>query len=290
MELLGSYELLERENEKLQKENGELKLMVGLIKTNMELRSQLGLPAEDRSADSAALSNSQRKAGVAGQTSTLVWDETLEEGRFSSHLQKMPHKTSSPLNLSSPGKESLAVNSHNENVSLDKRSRNEPLTTPDMTDPVQQSQERVVGEIAFQLDRRILSYVFSGQTRLYGFTVFNIPDKIIQVSTNLVSGKVDHGFRAHMTHRYFDLMEKLRKLGYSMTLHPHFAEFIVNSYGILKQRPEAYSTEDRSYSDPEILRKLVIDMVPSNLLKDILRLFSCLCYMAKQDGKPLFIW
>lgn len=42
--------------------------------------------------------------------------------------------------------------------------------------------ERLLGEIAYQLDRRILSYVFQAHPRLYGFILLNIPQRIIEVT------------------------------------------------------------------------------------------------------------
>uniref|UniRef100_A0AAZ3RTE3 Speriolin C-terminal domain-containing protein n=1 Tax=Oncorhynchus tshawytscha TaxID=74940 RepID=A0AAZ3RTE3_ONCTS len=150
--------------------------------------------------------------------------------------------------------------------------------------------ERLLGEIAFQLDRRILSYVFQGQNRLYGFTVLNIRDKIIQVSTHPLTGKVDEGYRLQLSQRYTELMAKLKQLGYSMTLHPPFTEFIINTYGILKQRADSYSARELGYNSPDFLRRVVINAAPSKLLKDLLLLFSCLSFMARQDGKPLFLW
>ncbi|XP_038832261.1 speriolin-like protein [Salvelinus namaycush] len=150
--------------------------------------------------------------------------------------------------------------------------------------------ERLVGEIAFQLDRRILSYVFQGQNRLYGFTVLNIRDKIIQVSTHPLTGKVDEGYRLQLSQRHAELMAKLKQLGYSMTLHPPFTEFIINTYGILKQRADSYSAQELGYNSPDFLRRVVINTAPSKLLKDLLLLFSCLSFMARQDAKPLFLW
>ncbi|XP_069786575.1 speriolin-like protein [Narcine bancroftii] len=146
---------------------------------------------------------------------------------------------------------------------------------------------RVIGEIAFQLDRRILAHVFPGLTRLYGYTVSNIPTKIKQNSVKTVDGTVDKQKWREMTQSYTALLLKLEKLNYKIDIHTGFSEFLVNTYGILKQRPNAYT--NIMYS-PIILRKLIIDMVPARFLRGTLVLLNCLCELSRSDKKPLFPW
>ncbi|NIG61965.1 speriolin-like protein isoform 1 [Pontoporia blainvillei] len=147
---------------------------------------------------------------------------------------------------------------------------------------------RIVGEIAFQLDWRILAYVFPGVTRLYGFTVSNIPEKIKQTSIKSLDGSVDEKKWLELTHRYLTLTVRLDRLGYNRAVHPVFSEFLINTYGTLKQRPDLRASP--LHSSPAALRKLVIDVVPPKFLGDSLRLLNCLCELSKEDGRPLFAW
>ncbi|XP_015999039.2 speriolin-like protein [Rousettus aegyptiacus] len=147
---------------------------------------------------------------------------------------------------------------------------------------------RVVGEIAFQLDRRILAHVFPGVTRLYGFTVSNIPEKIKQTAIKSLDGSVDEKKLRELTQRYLALMARLERLGYSREVHPAFSEFLVNTYGILQKRPDLRA--GALHGSPAALRKLAIEVVPPKFLGDSLLLLSCLCELSKDDGKPLFAW
>ncbi|XP_025030349.1 speriolin-like protein [Python bivittatus] len=147
---------------------------------------------------------------------------------------------------------------------------------------------RIVGEIAFQLDRRILAHVFPGITRLYGFTVSNIPEKIKQVSMKSLDGSLDEKKYRAMTQRYRDLIARLEKMGYCTEVHPVFSEFLINTYGILKQRPDLGSSPMNN--SPNDLRKMVIDIVPAKFLGDTLLLLNCLCELSKEDNKALFAW
>lgn len=109
-----------------------------------------------------------------------------------------------------------------------------------------------------------------------------------QTSIKSLDGSVDEKKLRELTHRYLSLMARLEKLGYNREVHPVFSEFLINTYGILKQRPDLRANP--LHSSPAALRKLVIDIVPPKFLGDSLLLLNCLCELSKEDSKPLFAW
>ncbi|XP_062936241.1 speriolin [Cynocephalus volans] len=149
--------------------------------------------------------------------------------------------------------------------------------------------DRLVGEIAFQLDRRILSSIFPERVRLYGFTVSNIPEKIIQASLNPSDHKLDEELCQTLTQRYVSIMNRLQSLGYNGRVHPALTEQLVNAYGILRERPELAASEGCSYT-VDFLQQVVVETVHPSMLSDALLLLSCLNQLAHDDGKPMFIW
>ncbi|XP_063786456.1 speriolin-like protein [Pseudophryne corroboree] len=145
--------------------------------------------------------------------------------------------------------------------------------------------KHLTGDIAFQLERRILVCVFKNHGHLYGFRVANIEEKILQSTYCPVTNKVDEKLRAEMNQRYAAVMTKLKKLNYNPSVHPNFSEYLVNTYGILTSHP--VGSERASYNDPNILRKMVADAVSNDVLENVYILLNCLIALAKEDGKPI---
>ncbi|TFK13582.1 regulating synaptic membrane exocytosis protein 3 [Platysternon megacephalum] len=107
-------------------------------------------------------------------------------------------------------------------------------------------------------------------------------------SMKCLDGSMDEKKHRAMMQRYLSLAARLEKMGYNRDVHPVFSEFLINTYGILKQRPDLHSSP--LHSSPADLRKIVIDIVPSKFLGDTLLLLNCLCELSKEDSKPLFAW
>ncbi|XP_048338633.1 speriolin-like protein [Sphaerodactylus townsendi] len=156
-------------------------------------------------------------------------------------------------------------------------------------DSKQENMERVVGEIAFQLDRRILSAVFPDRNRLYGFTVSNVPKKV-QQGGNDPYCKMDDMQAAAIMERYNAVMNRLKPLGYDPHVHPRLTEHVVNTFGILRERPELSGADAASYNSVHNLQSMVKETVSPDLRNDCLMLLSCLSQLSQDDGKPMFIW
>ncbi|XP_047218057.1 speriolin-like protein [Girardinichthys multiradiatus] len=264
---------LQVKNDQLMHENDHLQTMVRLLQENSDLKARLQGTTDDS------------VAGLTGIKPSGLWQNNFDERQFKRNLQqtrsKPEHRTSSPVNFKSFLQSSVLKDTE-EAAELQK-------SQADVPPPVIGS-TRLFGEIAYQLDRRILSYVFQAHQRLYGFTLLNIPEKIIEVSTHPLTGKVDEGYQLHLTKRYTDLMEELSQFEYKAALHPPFCEFIINTYGILKERPSKHSSQGTEYNNPDFLMKLIENIAPRRLQKDLLLVLSCLCYMAVKDKKPLLAW
>ncbi|CAG6015584.1 unnamed protein product [Menidia menidia] len=277
-------------NQQLMQENDQLKSVLNLLKENMELRARM------------QSWNDETLEEFTGTKSSCLGQSSINERRFKRDLQQTKteheHRTSSPIDFKTllqcsahkDTEEAAEVNSCRADVPVSVTG----LFLTAFYDPQdlcffpKKSPPRMFGEIAYQLDRRILSYIFQAHERLYGFTLFNIPEKI--VSTHPLTGKVDEGYQLHLTQRYVDLMDRLSQLGYKPGLHPSFSEFIVNTYGILKGRPSKNSSSGADCNSPDFLRKLIMSTAPKKLQKDLLLLLTCLCDMAVKDEKPLLLW
>lgn len=90
--------------------------------------------------------------------------------------------------------------------------------------------------------------------------------------------------------RYKSIMDSLKPLGYDPSVHPGLTERTVNTFGILRERPEASSPEAAAYSDVQHVEEVVRSVAPPEMLEDCLLLLTCLQKLSQEDGKPLFIW
>ncbi|XP_077113067.1 speriolin-like protein [Ranitomeya variabilis] len=138
--------------------------------------------------------------------------------------------------------------------------------------------QRIVGEIAFHLERWIICAIFQKQRLLYGYSV----------TTNPFTGSIDKNVRSKLLQCSNQTMNELKKMGYNPAVHPHFAEYLINTHGItrdINSRTEHCSC----MNDPQHLNKMINKYMPSDKVKDIIIILNCLEYFKKPDGKPLCV-
>lgn len=157
---------------------------------------------------------------------------------------------------------------------------------------------RLIGEVAFQLDRRILEYVFTSKffsdkkkrKRYYGFSIANT-GQMIRKEASDDQGKLNTKTELEMRYRFDYIIKTLSSFGYMLEKHGQFAQDMVNKYGLLNAPPDTVTVKEFGLEDPVILRVLLSQLIDSDVeLQDELVLLDCLCLLAHDDRKSIFMW
>ncbi|XP_046585415.1 LOW QUALITY PROTEIN: uncharacterized protein LOC124292376 [Haliotis rubra] len=158
---------------------------------------------------------------------------------------------------------------------------------------------RILGEIAFQLERRILDYVFArnkpedrdrAKRRFYGYTVSNIPFMIAK-EVRRHDGSKDDQLEFKLNYRLRYTVTTLGPYGYKLDRHGIFAQEMINKYGLLSNAPDRRTLEAFGLADADTLRGFVSLLSETETeKKDNLILLECLMLMAHDDGRAVFLW
>lgn len=153
---------------------------------------------------------------------------------------------------------------------------------------LESNSHRVLGEIAFQLDKRILSFVLNGKYNnngkyrsFYGYNVANLRQRIMEKKESEAE---------ILLNRYESLVAHLSTMGYRMPYHSDLTAAIVNRYGVMRQSTADVKEIAITIADETKLRKIIRQLGEKEEVNDLLTLLQCLTVMAADDGLPLFVW
>ena len=155
---------------------------------------------------------------------------------------------------------------------------------------------RLIGEIAFQLDRRILNFIFQTtkstreKRRFYGYTIANIEEKMRQETLDPTTGKLDTASYTQLRTRYEYLISNISALGYDINYHGQVASGLVNKYGLLPLPPNREDTRHFQSRNRDLFEEVLVRITPAHEMRDVHILLWALAWMASADGKPMVSW
>ena len=150
---------------------------------------------------------------------------------------------------------------------------------------------RLLGEVAFQLERRILDYVFGVkdyQRRfVYGYSVGNMRVLLEK------EAKADTSFEETVERngRLKRIMGALSTYGYDIAVHPEFSRKMINKFGLFASCPDKKTVKLLRLDDPVATGNLVFRLATTPSERSGMNtLFNCLNFCAMCENKPIFIW
>jgi hypothetical protein len=147
-----------------------------------------------------------------------------------------------------------------------------------------------VGEIVFQMDRRIIEYIFAGYTHdkcLKKRRCCNFKEAVEIHLDGLQNPQEELTIRR----RYDNVLKTLGKLGYNVDKHEAFLQHVICKYGILCGTPREETIKELGLTDPVVLREAFSRLIQDDEeRRNIMMLLDCVIVLAYEDRRSLLLW
>lgn len=157
----------------------------------------------------------------------------------------------------------------------------------------------VIGEIAFQLNRRMIKIVFQQNTtkfmkdlqrdRDYWHAVQSI-HYLIMKETLKADGTQDVISELIYSDRFENLLKRLEKYGYNQMIHEEFVYKMVEKYGTINCKLSRSQVKEYGLENQDVLEALLYKTAANGAeLHNTMMLLNCLRTVVNWDGDHLFI-
>lgn len=139
--------------------------------------------------------------------------------------------------------------------------------------------ERLIGEICYQFERRILLFIFPKTKHLYGYSMRSLFD--------LIKSEKNHHERSECRRRYQQLEHLLKKDNFRFERHSELTFELINRFGIYSDLNWLKNHRDLISND-ENLKSFCFSFLNSKIHGDFSIIFDSFRSVAEFDGRPLF--
>ncbi|XP_011681940.1 uncharacterized protein LOC105446615 [Strongylocentrotus purpuratus] len=142
----------------------------------------------------------------------------------------------------------------------------------------------IFGEVAFQLERVVLSRVFRGGSKqLTGYTLSNM-EKMIQ-------SHYDNHERPMLGRQLDEIEGELHMCGWDRDYHPGLVAHLIKKFGTFPTNTKAKSAaRKRGWTEPQALKEEVLWRIPKEYIHDMIIILDCFFYLSEKYNISLFTW
>jgi hypothetical protein len=163
--------------------------------------------------------------------------------------------------------------------------------------------KRLFGELVYQLEQRIYSFIFKLKPVNKRYLINNNSDcynndyeyKLFDIKQNIIDNSLNNEFKLNSyLNRYDYLMKSFNKIGYYENTHSNISNYLIIKYGLFNSLPlniqfSNYLLLLFNNNQYQLLFNIIklsqIDSMDKNYL---IIIYNCLLLMTFNDNKPLF--